>query len=389
VQREKGKRTIMDEIHTPDESYQLDVCFYSLPPEIPEGVLDNMLSDYTYSMETPESEAPPEDKSTKSVRINNNGSIQVVSTVKAPKSRWTLDEIMATDFTDPIGPVTGIIGNGLTILGGRPKLGKSWLLLQLAYAVATGGKFLGKDAKQGSVLYYALEDHPRRLNPVKGAPVEFERILHLNKMSVAQVEKEASTHSLIIIDTLGRAMTGKDLTKDGAKIEEIVGGIQAIAGNYGISIVMSAHTRKPTKASEPNAVDDIMGSTQGLTADPDTVIVMTSKNKNAKTFTLSGYGRDIEDFDITMEFDGQTRLYQSIGETIDIQMTEIEEAILQVVRDLGKTKPSTVAKVLGKNRGNTSVAMDRLSIKGKLRKEIIESYPHYSIPEEPTQRELL
>jgi hypothetical protein len=386
----------MNAIITSTESYQREVSTYSLPPEIPEGVLDIMMSDYIHSQGLPELEVPPEEMGMKSVRINTDGIIQVVSNIKTPKTRWTLDEIMAADFTDPVGPVTGIIGNGLTILGGRPKLGKSWLLLQLAYAVSTGGKFLGKDAKQGSVLYYALEDHPRRLksrlsyyNPVKGAPVEFERILHLNKMSVAQIEKEASTHSLIIIDTFGRAMTGKDLTKDGAKIEEIVGSIQSIAGNHGIGIVMSAHTRKPTKASEPNVVDDIMGSTQGLTADPDTIIVMTSKNKNAKTFTLSGYGRDIEDFAITMEFDGQTRLYQSIGETIDIRISEEEEAILRVVRDLGKAKPSTVAKELGKNRGNTSVAMERLSIKGKLRKEIIESCAHYSILEEPTQRELL
>jgi hypothetical protein len=115
----------MNAIITSSESYQREVSTYSLPPEIPEVVLDIMLSDYIHSQELPESEVPPEEMGMKSVPFNNDGIIQVESNIKAPKSLWTLDEIMAADFTDPVGPVTGIIGNGLTILGGRPKLGKS------------------------------------------------------------------------------------------------------------------------------------------------------------------------------------------------------------------------------------------------------------------------
>ena len=60
--------------------------------------------------------------------------------------------------------VPGIIPEGLTILAGRPKIGKSWMALDLALGIATGKPVLGGvHAEQGDVLYCCLEDNPRRL----------------------------------------------------------------------------------------------------------------------------------------------------------------------------------------------------------------------------------
>jgi RecA-family ATPase len=54
--------------------------------------------------------------------------------------------------------------HGLSLLAGKPKIGKSWLLLHAAIAVANGGFTLGEiHCKQGAVLYCALEDNERRL----------------------------------------------------------------------------------------------------------------------------------------------------------------------------------------------------------------------------------
>jgi AAA domain len=66
---------------------------------------------------------------------------------------------------DPIKYVVpGYIVEGLTLLAGKPKIGKSWLLLQAAIAVARGGFTLGDvHCVEGDVLYAALEDGPRRL----------------------------------------------------------------------------------------------------------------------------------------------------------------------------------------------------------------------------------
>src|SRR5215210_415680 len=66
---------------------------------------------------------------------------------------------------DPIRYVVpGFIAEGCTLLAGRPKLGKSWLMLDVGLAVAAGRICLGDTrCEQGDVLYLALEDNERRL----------------------------------------------------------------------------------------------------------------------------------------------------------------------------------------------------------------------------------
>jgi AAA domain len=60
--------------------------------------------------------------------------------------------------------VPGIIPEGLSLLAGRPKVGKSWLALETCHGITTGTKVLGKiDPLQGDVLYAALEDNQRRM----------------------------------------------------------------------------------------------------------------------------------------------------------------------------------------------------------------------------------
>jgi hypothetical protein len=79
-----------------------------------------------------------------------------------------LETIPGKDLlTRPIEPlgftITGILPHGLFILAGSPKVGKSWLALDVCHAVATGGDLWQYPAAQGDVLYLALEDNPARL----------------------------------------------------------------------------------------------------------------------------------------------------------------------------------------------------------------------------------
>jgi hypothetical protein len=66
-----------------------------------------------------------------------------------PPVRWAIPEMLA---------------EGVTLFGGREKMGKSWLALGLCIATATGGHALGKvPVEQGESLYISLEDNERRL----------------------------------------------------------------------------------------------------------------------------------------------------------------------------------------------------------------------------------
>ena len=63
-------------------------------------------------------------------------------------------ETLMNTYIPPIEfVVDGLISQGLHILSGKPKIGKSWLALLLCLKVATGEKFWNFETKQGTTLY--------------------------------------------------------------------------------------------------------------------------------------------------------------------------------------------------------------------------------------------
>ena len=77
---------------------------------------------------------------------------------------FTSEALMDQTFDPPQWVIEDLIPEGLTVLAGAPKIGKSWLSLQIANAVATGEPVFGRKAsKQEGVFVLALEDNPRRL----------------------------------------------------------------------------------------------------------------------------------------------------------------------------------------------------------------------------------
>src|SRR5690348_2217418 len=78
--------------------------------------------------------------------------------------RTKLNNIVASEYEDMTWAVPNLLPEGLTILAGKQKMGKSFLVLNLAVAVANGGYALGKlPVDKRGVLYLALEDGPRRI----------------------------------------------------------------------------------------------------------------------------------------------------------------------------------------------------------------------------------
>src|SRR3954471_17711209 len=80
------------------------------------------------------------------------------------RTSWTAAELQRLVFPDARWAVPGLIAEGVTLLVGPPKVGKSWLGLNVAASVAEGGLALGKgDVDPGDVLYLALVDTGRRV----------------------------------------------------------------------------------------------------------------------------------------------------------------------------------------------------------------------------------
>ena len=319
--------------------------------------------------------------------------LPISSTATTPKTRWTVPELLATDFPDPTGAVPGFFPVGLSIVGGRPKRGKSWLLLQCAYSIATGGKFLDRDLTKGRALYFALEDSPRRLkdriskfyserDPAALLVLDRElKPLYLG--GIAQIELAANEYSFIVIDTLGRAMPGKDFNKDAALFADVMAQLQTLAQKNNISIVLSLHTRKPA-GQEHDPVDDILGSTQGLTAAPDCVLALY-KDQGKTGARLEGRGRDFDDIDLTIEFDPMTCAWQLVGKTGEVLETKNENEIIEALKELGgKARISAIVKTTEMDQGNCSRRCANLWTKGIIKKEVINNVKYYYLPDPPT-----
>src|SRR5207249_4395037 len=98
----------------------------------------------------------------------SNGHVKPEPSRSAPKASGpTIIEarqLLEAELRDPNFAVPGILPEGLTLLAGKPKTGKSWFAFGNAIAVASGGRALGCiPVDRGDVLYLALEDTQRRL----------------------------------------------------------------------------------------------------------------------------------------------------------------------------------------------------------------------------------
>src|SRR5215208_6180202 len=96
--------------------------------------------------------------------MNPNGQVPHEFRRSNPPTTMSAAELMDKELPPVRWAVSGVLPEGVTILAGKPKMGKSWLALGLCVSVAAGGYALGKiPAECGGALYLGLEDQERRL----------------------------------------------------------------------------------------------------------------------------------------------------------------------------------------------------------------------------------
>jgi AAA domain len=295
------------------------------------------------------------------------------STARGNRARaqpLTTEQLMTKHFEPAKYAIPGIIVEGLTLFAGKPKIGKSWLLMHAAVAVGCGGFTLG-DIKcpEGDVLYCALEDSENRLQTrlrklfghdrsSTGARVWWlTQLPRLDDGCLDVIEQWADSVALprlIIIDTLAmvRAPRKRDETNydaDYAAVREL----RTLANQRGIAIVLVHHLRKQ-KADDPF---DTISGTLGLTAGPDSVLLL---KRDARGFTLHGLGRDIAGIEESITFDPASCTWAILGDVAATQQSNERAAILTALEeadeplgpkhlsDLIDGKQANVRRLLGK-----------------------------------------
>ena len=259
-------------------------------------------------------------------------------------------QLQQTDFPPVSWIVRDLVPEGVTVLAGKPKLGKSWLALQLGYAVASDGEVLGRPVSDGSVLYAALEDNNRRLKSrlQKMAPrsddwpdryllaTEWPR---LDSGGLEALEVWIGEHldaRLIIVDTLATVRpAGSPRDNQYQADYEVVRGLHGLASQYGIAIVIVHHVRK-ADANDP--FDTVAGST-GLTGAADATLVLTNASEGK---ILYGRGRDLAEFESAVAFDTDTCSWSDIGRPSEAYESDTRRTI-RIGLMAGKLTPKEIA----------------------------------------------
>jgi hypothetical protein len=269
----------------------------------------------------------------------------------------TAAELMDMTFEPTRWVVPDVLPEGLSLLAGKPKKGKSWMALGMCEAVAAGGVAFGtRRVEQGDTLYLALEDNRKRLQKrlkkvLNGEPAPDRMHLHtewprLDEGGAEQLDEWLTNHPdarLVVIDTLAkirRPASGANFYgEDYAALEKLL----PLAAKHGVAIVVIHHLRKMA-ASDP--MDEISSST-GLTAGVDGFLILR-RTPGSKGPTLFVDGRDIEEpTEYALRWNLNTATWTIEGDAEEVHLSEERGNILLTLNRAGEPMtPKEVADVM-------------------------------------------
>jgi RecA-family ATPase len=264
---------------------------------------------------------------------------------------WTLSELLDMDLPDPPCIIDGLLPVGLSILAGRPKRGKSMMAWDIAGCVAHGREYLGRNVEQGKAVYIALEDSKIRLKK-RSVRMAIDRTADLiGRTSLPTLDRggvpkllhiiEKYQPKLIVIDTLGRALSGHVDQDAVGEMTDVLGTVQRIAHEYSVAIMIVDHHKKGGMEGK-DVIDDVLGST-GKTAVADSIWGLYRRSGES-IGTLSVTGRDIEEQQIDIAWDG-INLRWKISDSPSKSITERRiEQLMELIRQTDEVDIATFAK---------------------------------------------
>ena len=293
--------------------------------------------------------------------------------------------------------IPGIIAEGVTVLAGAPKVGKSWLVLACGLAVAGPGAALGKlwCAESRPVFYLALEDGDRRMQercrilldgkyrPRGSAeiPAAFTYLTRVRPGAIVAtigeyLDASGKLEPLVIIDTLGRVLPPADYGETAyGRDYRIMTELKDLADAWpGTSLLISHHDRK---AESPDFVEQVSG-TNGIAGGADTVIVLT-RPRGESSGLLHVTGRDVTEDSYAVSFDGGAWTLDGDGlaeaagtaraRRATAGLSERSVEIIAYVIGRGEpVSPAEVAKALGLDGDQAGKYLRRAAETGRLAK---------------------
>ena len=218
--------------------------------------------------------------------------------------------------------VEELLPEGLHILAGAPKIGKSWLALWLCLRVSQGQPLWNFAVTQGEVLYLSLEDSFQRIQTrlfdlTEDAPptLHFAIMADTLKRGLEQqIEQFLTDHpaaKLVVMDTLQRVRSAGGDSNLYANDYQDVGLLKQLADKQHIAILLIHHLRK---LHDDDPMNMISGST-GLSGAADSTFVFQKNSRLANVASLHCTGRDIPDRTLKLEFGEEDHVWKLLEDS--------------------------------------------------------------------------
>ncbi|MEG1882026.1 MAG: AAA family ATPase [Clostridia bacterium] len=243
-------------------------------------------------------------------------------------------DLQKMKLDEPNWLIPNILPPGLSIICASSKVGKSWMMMQLAIALCDGKEFLGFPTKRSECAYLALEDGQNRLQERlnkmlknNDAPKNLYLVIKADPLGDGleqQLDDELAEHpkvKLIIIDTLQK-VRGNSKKNEMAYAMDYreLGAIKEFADKRKIGIFLVHHLRK---MSDDDDVFNMISGSNGIMGVCDTIFIIKKKRKEENA-TLVMTGRDIRQQDLVVHFDDVNFCWEVVGTVEEEEQKQIK-----------------------------------------------------------------
>ena len=260
----------------------------------------------------------------------------------------SMSELYETVYQSRPPVIDGLLYFGTYLFAGAPKVGKSFLMAQLAYHVSTGLSLWGYTVHKGTVLYLALEDDHRRMQGrlyrmfgMDGTD-NLRFAIYAKQLGVGleeQLKKFVREHpdtKLIIIDTLQKVREAGGDKYSYANDYEAVGKLKRLADDCGICLLLVHHTRKQQAGDK----FDMISGTNGLLGAADGAFLLQKEKRTDGSAILDVAGRDQQEQRLYLTKD-RDRLVWELERTETELWIEPPDPVLEAIAALVTTDKPT------------------------------------------------
>ncbi len=239
--------------------------------------------------------------------------------------------------------IHSLLPQGVSILGGAPKIGKSWMVLDWCVRIAKGENVWNLPTEKGTVLYLCLEDSLTRIQDrLNCITDEVPSNLYVATKSesietglLQQIQNFIITYTdtiLIVIDTFQMIRNNSELSY--ANDYNEIGQLKRYADEIGISILLVHHLRKQGDSDPLNK----LSGTTGISGAVDAAFVLDKDKRNENKANLLCTGRDIEQREFQLSFNKENCTWDLINDNLENPVPSMPQEMIDFIEFMKSQK---------------------------------------------------